>query len=161
MLEDLGVKKIYVQGDSELIIKQIKGECSAKNPRLREYRNASLDLLKIFEKYELTYIPRAQNSLANELAFATSNFQIPHASEQYTVKFKKLPTVPEKINHWQVFEGDEQIDDFFQSRNEFTSTKSSLKHEKDVFVEEQAHETEFSSFSDINMLTHPYEAEMF
>ena len=59
-LKDLGVKKILVQGDSELFIRQIKGEYSTKNPRLREYRNVSLDLLKTFEKYELTFMPRAQ-----------------------------------------------------------------------------------------------------
>ena len=41
LLKDLGAKKVSVQGDSELIIRQIKGEYSAKNPRLREYRNVS------------------------------------------------------------------------------------------------------------------------
>ena len=35
-LKDLGAKKISIRGDSELIIKQIKGEYSKKNPRLRE-----------------------------------------------------------------------------------------------------------------------------
>ena len=35
LLKDLGAKKISVQGDSELIIRKIKGEYSAKNLRLR------------------------------------------------------------------------------------------------------------------------------
>ena len=48
--KQLEAQKISVLGDSELIIRQIKGEYSAKNPRLREYRNAALDLLKTFEK---------------------------------------------------------------------------------------------------------------
>ena len=65
LLKYLRAKKISVQGDLELIIRQIKGEYSAKNPRLREYRNAALELLKTFEKYELTSIPRAQNKIAN------------------------------------------------------------------------------------------------
>ena len=77
LLKDLGTKKISLQGDSELIIRKIKGEYSSKNPILREYMNFSLDLLKTFEKYDLTFIPRAQNNLANELAFPTSNCQIP------------------------------------------------------------------------------------
>ena len=81
ILKDLGAKKISAQGDSELVIRQIKGEYSTKNPRLREYRNAALDILKTFEKYELTYIPRIQNSLANELTFAASNGQVPCLSE--------------------------------------------------------------------------------
>ena len=70
LLKDLGAKKISVQGDSKLIIRQIRGEYSAKNPRLREY---TLDLLIFFGKYELIFIPRAQNHLANELAFAARN----------------------------------------------------------------------------------------
>ena len=103
LLKDLVAKKISAQGDSELVIKKIKGDHSTKNPRLTEYRNATLDLLKTFEKYQLTFIPRAQNYLFNELAFATNNCQIPHATEQYTVKVKDWPTMPNNINHWQVF----------------------------------------------------------
>ena len=64
LLKNLGAKKIPAQGDSELVIKQIKGEYSEKNPILREYRNATLDLLKTFEKYKLIFIPRAQNCIA-------------------------------------------------------------------------------------------------
>ena len=128
---------------------------------MREYRNAALDLLKTFEKYELAYIPRAQNSLANELTFAASNCQIPLASEQYIVKIKHRPTVPDNIDYWQVFEGDEQIDDFLQSRNQFTLTKPSLGHKEDVSTKENTLETELLPFADINLITHPNEAEMF
>ena len=119
ILKDLGAKKVSTQGDSELVIRQIKGEYSEKNPRLREYRNAALDILKTFKKYELTYIPRVQNSLANELAFTTSNGQITCLNEQYIIQVKHRPTVPDNIDHWQIFKDDDQIDDFLQSRNEF------------------------------------------
>ena len=61
----------------------------------------------------------------------------------------------------QVFEGDEQIDDFLQSRNEFTLIKSSLEHEESVPAKDKDHEIELPSFTDINLLRHPYEAEMF
>ena len=60
-----------------------------------------------------------------------------------------------------MFEGDEQIDDFLQSRNEFTLTKPSLEHEEDGPTEDKYHESEFPYFVDINLITHPYEAEMF
>jgi len=36
-----------------------------------------------------------------------------------------------------VFESDEQIDDFLQSRNEFASTKQSLRLEIDDFTENE------------------------
>jgi len=103
LLKYLGAKRISVQGDSELIIRQIKGEYSTKNPKLREYRNSTLDLLKTFEKYELIFIPRAQNHLANELAFAASNCQIPRTNEQFDIKVKNRPAIPDNEDYWQVF----------------------------------------------------------
>ena len=116
-LKNIGAKRISVQGDFKLIIRKIKGEYSAKNPRLREYINSTLDLLNKFEKYELASVPRAQNNLANELALAASTCQLPHENDQYTVKVKCKPIVPDNIDYWQVFEGDTQFEDFLQSKN--------------------------------------------
>ena len=45
-IKRVGAKRIYVQGEFELIIKQIKGQYSAKHRRLREYRNVVIDFLK-------------------------------------------------------------------------------------------------------------------
>jgi len=39
LLNKLGAKRILIHGHSKLIIKYIKGEYSAKNPRLWAYRN--------------------------------------------------------------------------------------------------------------------------
>ena len=47
-----------VRGDSELIIKQIKGEYVAKHPCLRAYRNVALDALKCFNEVDLQVMPR-------------------------------------------------------------------------------------------------------
>ena len=99
LLKQLEAQKILVLGDSELIIRQIKGEYSTKNPKLREYRNAALDLLKTFEKYELIFIPRAQNHLENELAFNDSNCQIPQINEQLNFKVKTRPAVPDNEDY--------------------------------------------------------------
>jgi len=45
ILKKLGEKKTFVYGDSKLVIKNVKGEYQAKNPRIRAYRNAVLDIL--------------------------------------------------------------------------------------------------------------------
>ena len=78
LLKKLGAKRISIHGDAELIIKQIKGEYSAKRPRLREYRNGVLDFLESFVEYELFAIPRNQNILANSLAFSASTCKMPY-----------------------------------------------------------------------------------
>ena len=46
VLKDLQVQRINIQGDSELIIKQVQGEYQTKNPRLKSYRNLVLDLIQ-------------------------------------------------------------------------------------------------------------------
>ena len=69
LIKKLGSKRISFHGDSDLVLRQIKGEYSAKLPRLRAYRNDALDLLKIFKEYDLAFFPRNQNILYNGLAF--------------------------------------------------------------------------------------------
>ena len=71
LLRKLGARRIKVHGDSELIIRQVNGEYSAKHPRLRVYRNDFMELLKTFDEFQLIFVPRNQNILANGLAFAT------------------------------------------------------------------------------------------
>jgi ribonuclease HI len=72
LLKKVGAKTIMVRGDSKLVIKQIKGEYSAKNPRLRAYRNVILDFLERFTEIDLLVMPRGQNILANRLATSTT-----------------------------------------------------------------------------------------
>jgi len=58
LLKKVGAKQIMVRGDSELVIKKIKGEYSAKNPRLRAYRNVVLYFLECFTKIDLQVMPK-------------------------------------------------------------------------------------------------------
>jgi ribonuclease HI len=53
LLKKFGAKKIMVRGDSELIIKQVKGEYAVKHPHLRAYRNVVLDDLRCFNEVDL------------------------------------------------------------------------------------------------------------
>lgn len=69
LLKKLCAKIIVVHGDSELIVRQIKGEYAAKHPRLRAYRNVVLDFLGTFKEYDLVVIPKNNNVLANVYLF--------------------------------------------------------------------------------------------
>ena len=60
ILRKLKANNIAFYGDSELVIKKVKGEFQAKHPRMRAYRNAVLDILKFFSDYTLTCVPRLQ-----------------------------------------------------------------------------------------------------
>ena len=52
-LKRLGARKISVYGDSKLVIKKVKGEYQAHHPRMKQYRNVVLDILRMFPEYTL------------------------------------------------------------------------------------------------------------
>jgi len=96
ILRKLNAKRISVYGDSKLVIKQVRGEYQAKHPRLQAYRNAVLDILKLFSKYTLTCVPRIQNSIADGLAKAASSLKIPmNSSNKFEIHVKHHPTIPD------------------------------------------------------------------
>jgi ribonuclease HI len=59
-----------VKGDSQLIIKQVRGECSCNEPRLAVYLHHVRKLEKDFTALELQHVPRADNSVVDDLTRA-------------------------------------------------------------------------------------------
>jgi len=65
---ELKIRKIYVYGDSILIIYQVKGEWQTKKEKLRPYQEYLSKLAKEFEEIEFTRIGREMNHFADVLA---------------------------------------------------------------------------------------------
>ena len=97
----------------------MNGEYTVKHPRLRAYRNDAMELLKTFVEYELVFVPRSRNIIANGLACIASAYHKPPSDNQIIIQTKYRPAVPDNEKYWQVFEGDKQIEDFLTGRNEF------------------------------------------
>jgi hypothetical protein len=130
LLKRVGAKQIMVRGDSELIIKQIKGEYVVKHPCLRAYRNFVLDALRCFTKVDLQVMPRGHNILVNGLAMSAATCKIPFLSTHpYMIEVKCRPTILDNIRYWQVFGNDDQIEDFLQCKNDFECTNTDLENE--------------------------------
>jgi ribonuclease HI len=70
----LGIRQLLVKGDSQLIIKQVRGECSCNEPRLAAYLLHVRKLEKDFIALELQHVPRANNSTADELSTRASTW---------------------------------------------------------------------------------------
>jgi hypothetical protein len=70
----LGIRQLLVNGDSRLIIKQVRGECSCNEPRLAAYLLHVRKLEKDFTALELQHVPRADNSVADELSVRASTW---------------------------------------------------------------------------------------
>ncbi len=64
----LGAKKIIVRGDSELIIKQMRGEYRVKNPGMRNLYDEAQSLLRQFDDSRIEHNLRHKNELADKLA---------------------------------------------------------------------------------------------
>ena len=65
---DHGFEEIDVRGDSELIVRQVRGEWNTNDPDLRERRVRVRELLHDFERWSLEHVPREINDRADELA---------------------------------------------------------------------------------------------
>ena len=63
----LGIKNLYIQGDSALIINQVNGVWKAKDPCMKQYKNKVLAVLKHIENWELKHVLRKYNSEADSL----------------------------------------------------------------------------------------------
>jgi ribonuclease HI len=64
----LGVKKIRVFADSELLVRQIKGQYRVKAPHLLPLYEVAQQALKAFETHAISHVPREMNQLADRLA---------------------------------------------------------------------------------------------
>lgn len=65
---DYGLETVDVRGDSELIVKQLRGEYDVNVPELRERRVRALEMLESFDRYSLAHVPREINDRADKLA---------------------------------------------------------------------------------------------
>jgi len=65
---DHGFDEVDVRGDSELIVKQVRGAWNTNDPGLRERRVQARELLESFDRWSLEHVPREINDRADELA---------------------------------------------------------------------------------------------
>jgi ribonuclease HI len=64
---ELGVKELLVQGDSQLVIEQMKGNWKVKAENLLMLKHECKLLCQKFATITFTHIPRERNAIADEL----------------------------------------------------------------------------------------------
>jgi ribonuclease HI len=64
---ELGDRRLIIQSDSELLVKQMKGEYRVKNDQLRVLHQQASRLTRQFEQVTIRHVPRAENSRADQL----------------------------------------------------------------------------------------------
>jgi ribonuclease HI len=72
--KDMKIQGLKVFGDANMIIQQIKNTFQDKHVRLKAYGDEVWNLIDSFLAFNISYIPRAMNQLADSLAVSASTF---------------------------------------------------------------------------------------
>jgi hypothetical protein len=140
--KDMSIEELAVFGDAKLIVHQVKNLYEDKYPRLRTYKNEVWDLVdSFFLAFNISFVPREENTMEDSLVVSTSNFRIPLPPKlKYGVEVKYRPSIPENVKHWKVFEDDHEIKIFLETVDEFFALhidqdhNSEQSHHTDIFL---------------------------
>ncbi|HZX95117.1 MAG TPA: ribonuclease HI family protein [Myxococcales bacterium] len=66
--KELGYREVEVRADSQLLIRQLKGEYAVRHAGLKPLHAEALRLLRGFDRYHLQHVPREENALADEMS---------------------------------------------------------------------------------------------
>jgi ribonuclease HI len=64
---ELGASEVDLIGDSELVVRQIRGEYRVKDTGLRSLHSQAIDALEGFEAWSIRHVPREDNAAADRL----------------------------------------------------------------------------------------------
>jgi hypothetical protein len=60
-----------------------------------------------FSEYDISFIPREENSVTDSLAVSARNFKIPIPPKlKYDVEVKYKPSILDNVKYWKVYEDD-------------------------------------------------------
>ena len=71
LAKELGADEVELIGDSELIVKQVRGEYKVKQEHLRPLHTMVVDGLRGFKSWTISSVRRERNLRADELVNAT------------------------------------------------------------------------------------------
>ena len=81
-------------------------------------------MIQGIKECEFTVIPRKENAEVDSLAVSASLYQIPeNPKEKYQIEVRHRSSIPDNVDHWQVFKHDEQINRFLKMSSEFDNLK--------------------------------------
>uniref|UniRef100_A0A2N9F5Z7 Uncharacterized protein n=1 Tax=Fagus sylvatica TaxID=28930 RepID=A0A2N9F5Z7_FAGSY len=90
--KELGVNRLKIRSDSQLIVGQVNGEYEAREDRMTKYLKLVKNAMRWFDEVILVQVPREQNTEADALAKLTSSDE---ATDQY-VEVQHSPSHLEK-----------------------------------------------------------------
>jgi hypothetical protein len=75
---------------------------------------------QFFLAFNISFIPREENTMDDSLVVSASNFRVPLPPKlKYDVEVKYIPSILDNFKHWKVFEDDLEIKTFLETVDEF------------------------------------------
>jgi ribonuclease HI len=65
---ELGVRRVHVKADSELMVKQMTGEYRIKDEKLRALSREALEIIDSFDSFDIVHVDRSKNTAADRLS---------------------------------------------------------------------------------------------
>lgn len=62
-----GIRRLAVRLDSELVVKQVRGEYRVKHAGLQPLHRRAMQLIRAFEDVDVAHVPRKENARADRL----------------------------------------------------------------------------------------------
>ena len=90
---EMGIKRLLVIGDSNLVIYQARGDFALKEPSLAPYRAMALRLEDSFEEFNIEHSLRFDNHFADALATLGSKIRFKGAITDVTIVKRPIPIV--------------------------------------------------------------------
>lgn len=72
-----GIRRLAVRLDSELVVRQVRGEYRVKHADLQPLHRRALALLRKFDHVDVRHVPRKQNTVADGLVNRVLDAQAP------------------------------------------------------------------------------------
>jgi ribonuclease HI len=131
--KDMGIDKLAVFGDSELVIHQVKNIYYTKKKILKKYMNEVWDFVEnLFLSFDITFVQRKFNQQEDSLASTTSNLKTLLCSNlRYEIEVKHRPSIPNNIKHWKCFSDDQELNFFLETIDEFSAISIDQENEND------------------------------
>jgi hypothetical protein len=86
----------------------------------------------LFSSVKVHFIPRAENQQSNSLAKTASTSAPPTTFKlKYHIEVRHRPSIPNNMQHWQVFDDDEKIRNFLEMVEDFTETHIDQENQND------------------------------
>eukprot|EP00253_Pinus_taeda_P012195 PITA_12195 len=134
----LKVQYLKVFGDSEIIVKQVRNTIHCLSNHLKHYQSLVQELTSNFLAFNISSIPRSQNSAADLLANVASKL-LPsedYSLDRFSVELLFRPSINDNVTNWRVFNHDDDILQFLTSEKSYDNQ----------IIEEDEHDTQMQMF---------------